>query len=159
MKKILFLAFFISKIAFSQESTLKNPEINNDSSEVPFAEIEQVPIYKGCSKNFNNVQLKKCMSDGISKHITKKFNLNVAKGLGLPDGKVRINVIFKINKKGEVVDIKTKAPHSELEKEAYRVVKMIPKLKAPGYQKGKPVIVPYSLPLIFNIDNSKYKKK
>ena len=148
MKKLILIAFFI----------ISNVLVAQDDYEVPFAIVEQVPIYKGCDKNLSNAQLKKCMSNGITKHVIKNFNINVAKGLGLPDGKVRINVIFKVNKKGKIEDIRTRGPHPKLEEEAYRVVKLIPKLK-PGYQKGKAVIVPYSLPLIFNIDNSKYRKK
>ena len=38
------------------------------------------------------------MSDAISKHVVQNFNSDMASRLGLPDGLVRINVIFKINK-------------------------------------------------------------
>ena len=149
MKNSLLAFFFISSsLLFAQ-----------DAYEVPFSVVEQVPIYKGCNKKLSNAELKKCMSNGITKHIIKNFNIGVAKDLGLPDGRVKINVIFKVNKDGKIKGIKATGPHPKLEKEAYRVVKLIPKLTKPGYQKGKPVTVPYALPLIFNIDNSLYKKK
>lgn len=126
-------------------------------NEVAFAVIDKVPIYKGCNKKWSNSALKKCMSEKVVKHVVKHFNINVANGLGFPDGKVKINVIFKVNNKGDVTGIKASGPHSKLEEEAIRVIKLLPKFK-PGMQDGKAVTVPYALPLIFNIDNSKYKK-
>ncbi len=128
-----------------------------DDNEVPFAIVEQVPIYKGCNKKLSNIELKKCMSNGIAKHLVKNFNISVAKDLGLPDGKVKINIVFKVDKNGKIKDIKATGPHQKLEEEAFRVINLIPKLTKPGYQKGKPVTVPYMLPLVFNIDNSLYK--
>ncbi|MCP4143052.1 MAG: hypothetical protein GY755_22640, partial [Chloroflexi bacterium] len=132
-------------------------ELNSD--EVPFAVIEQVPVYKGCNKKLSNTELKKCMSDKISKHVVKNFNIKLAGSLGLHDGVVRVNVIFKIDKEGNITGIRSRAPHSKLEKEAIRVITLIPKMDKPGYQKGKPVIVPYSLPIKFNLDSSKQLSK
>ena len=59
--------------------------------------------------------------------------------------------MFKIDKEGNIIDIKARAKHPNLEKEAIRVISLLPKLIKPGYQRGKPVIVPYSLPIIFNV--------
>ena len=39
-----------------------------------------------------------------------------------------------------------------LEKEAQRVINLLPKMK-PGKQRGKAVIVPYSLPIIFQVQD------
>jgi protein TonB len=39
-----------------------------------------------------------------------------------------------------------------LEKEAARVINLLPKMK-PGKQRGKSVIVPYSLPIIFVVQD------
>jgi len=116
--------------------------------EVPFAVIESVPEYPGCERG-SNAEKRKCMSDKIAKFIQRRFNTDLALGLGLY-GKQRISVIFKIDKKGDINDIKVRAPHPTLEEETIRVIKMLPKLK-PGIQKGKPVIVPYSLPITFTI--------
>jgi len=159
MKYIFFLFFLaFSTVTFSQ-SEQKNIEITEDSDEVLFAVIEEVPIYKGCAKSLENKSRKKCMSEGISNHVIRNFNLKIAKNLGLPDGIARISVIFKINKEGKVVDIRTRAPHPKLEEEAIRVIKLIPQMERAGYQRGKPVTVPYSLPIIFEIDNTKYLSK
>jgi len=124
---------------------LEIEEVEEDI-EVPFSVIENVPIFPGCDKG-NNAERRKCMSQKITKFVQKEFNVNIARNLGLY-GRQRISVIFKINKKGNVVGVRARAPHPNLKKEAIRVVNMIPKMK-PGMQLGKAVIVPYSLPIIF----------
>ena len=118
--------------------------------EVPFAVIENVPVFPGCDKG-NNDAKKKCMSDKITKFVQKKFNTDLAGDLGL-SGRQRINVIFKIDKKGDIVGIRSRAPHPALEKEAARVIRLLPKMK-PGKQRGKAVTVPYSLPIIFQVQD------
>jgi len=129
--------------------TNKTPILNlidGDNVEVSFSTVNNVPIFPGCDKG-NNAERRKCMSQKITKFVQKEFNVNIARNLGLY-GRQRISVIFKINKKGNVVGVRARAPHPNLKKEAIRVVNMIPKMK-PGMQLGKAVIVPYSLPIIF----------
>lgn len=118
--------------------------------EVPFAVIENVPVYPGCEKG-NNAKKKACMSEKISKFVQKKFNTELAGELGL-SGKQRISVIFKIDKNGNITGVRSRAPHPRLEKEAARVINMLPKMK-PGKQRGKAVIVPYSLPIVFQVQD------
>ena len=62
--------------------------------EVPFAVIENVPIFPGCEKEKGNNAKKDCMSAKIAKFVNKKFNTDLAGDLGL-SGKQRISVIFK----------------------------------------------------------------
>jgi protein TonB len=116
--------------------------------EVPFSVIENVPEYPGCEKG-SNADKRKCMSDKIAKFVQRKFNTDLAGDLGL-SGKQRINVIFKIDKNGNVTGVRSRAPHPRLEKEAARVINLLPKMK-PGRQRGKPVVVPYSLPITFKV--------
>ena len=118
--------------------------------EVPFAVIENVPEYPGCERG-SNAEKRKCMSNKIAKFVQRKFNTDLAGDLGL-SGRQRISVIFKIDKKGNVVGVRSRAPHPRLEKEAARVINMLPKMK-PGRQRGKPVIVPYSLPITFQVQD------
>ena len=118
--------------------------------EVPFAVIENVPVFPGCEGG-NNEDKKKCMSDKIQQFVSKKFNTELASDLGL-SGRQRINVIFKIDKTGNITGIKARAPHPGLEKEAARVIGLLPKMQ-PGKQRGKPVTVPYSLPIVFQVQD------
>ncbi|GAA0735347.1 MULTISPECIES: energy transducer TonB [Flavobacteriaceae] len=119
--------------------------------EVPFAVIENVPVFPGCENESGNNAKKQCMSEKISKFVNKKFNTDLAGELGL-SGRQRINVIFKIDKSGNITNIMARAPHPGLEKEAKRVIGLLPKMK-PGKQRGKAVTVPYSLPILFQVQD------
>jgi len=118
--------------------------------EVPFAVIENVPVFPGCESG-NNEAKKACMNEKMSKFISSKFNTDLAGDLGL-SGVQKINVFFKIDKTGEIVDIKARAPHPRLEQEAIRVVGLLPKM-LPGKQRGKAVRVPYYLPIKFQVQD------
>lgn len=120
--------------------------------EVPFSVIENVPIFPGCEKEKGNNAKKKCMSEKVQKLVNRKFNKELASDLGLPPGKKRIFVSFKIDKSGNVVQVGARGPHPGLEKEAKRVIGLLPKMK-PGKQRGKAVIVPYSLPIVFQVQD------
>jgi protein TonB len=125
-------------------------EEEDEDIEIPFHVIENVPVFPGCEKG-NNAAKKKCMSTKIAKFVNRKFNTDLASDLGL-SGKLRINVIFKIDRTGNIVGVQARAPHPGLEKEATRVIKLLPKMK-PGRQRGKAVTVPYSLPIIFQVQD------
>lgn len=89
------------------------------------------------------------MSEAIQKHVQRNFNVGVAVSLGFKD-RQRINVIFRINKEGNISDIQSGGAHPRIEEEANRVIALLPKMK-PGIQRSKAVTVPYSLPIIFTI--------
>ena len=134
-------------------STNKTPILNlidGDNVEVSFSTVENVPIFPGCDKG-DNAERRKCMSQKITKFVQRKFNTDLAGDLGL-SGRQRISVIFKIDKTGDVVGVRARAPHPRLVKEAQRVINLLPKMK-PGKQRGKAVIVPYSLPIIFQVQD------
>jgi protein TonB len=126
-------------------------EAPDEDIEVPFAVIENVPVFPGCENEKGNNAKKKCMSDKISQFVNKKFNTELASELGL-SGKQRISVIFKIDKNGNITNVRARAPHPGLEKEAVRVIGLLPKMQ-PGKQRGKAVTVPYSLPILFQVQD------
>jgi len=122
---------------------------------IPEGLIENAPIYPSCENVLGFKNQKKCMSENVAKHVLENFNTMLAARLGL-EGMQKIYVIFKIDKTGDVTCIRARAPHTKLEVEAIRVIKKLPKMK-PGMQRGKPVIVPYSLPIIFMVQGKKKK--
>lgn len=128
-------------------SVTETTEIEEKES-IPFSVIDEVPLFPGCTGD--NEERKACMSSEITTLVSKNFNTGLAKELDL-SGRQRIMVQFKIDDTGNVVDVKARAPHPDLETEAVRVVKMLPKME-PGKQKGKSVAVLYSLPIIFEIE-------
>ena len=129
---------------------VKVEEVEEDI-EVPFAVIENVPVFPGCEKEKSNAAKKQCMSDKITQIVNKNFNTELAGELGL-SGQMRINVIFKIDKNGNITNVQARAPHPGLEKEAKRVIGKIPQMQ-PGKQRGKAVVVPYSLPILFKVQD------
>ena len=66
-------------------------------------------------------------------------------------------IAFKINNKGNVVNIKVKkVPHPRIEKEVVRVMKMLPTMK-PGRQRGRAIGVSYNFPLTFIVEEKSKK--
>ena len=124
--------------------------------EVPFAVIEQVPLFPGCESLSTNEEQKDCMSKEISMYVNKNFNASIGKENGLK-GKQLINVIFKINSEGNISDVRSRAAHPVLEAEAVRVIKSLPKM-IPGTHEGKAVTVLYSLPIIFQVADDEPKE-
>ncbi|PKP24653.1 MAG: hypothetical protein CVU03_11540 [Bacteroidetes bacterium HGW-Bacteroidetes-2] len=111
--------------------------------------VERVPVFPGCEALNNNKERIGCLSKEIGIIINKKFDKNLASDLGLV-GEQRIYISFTINKLGEVADVKVRAPHPRLEKEAFKVIHYIPKM-IPGMQSNRNVDVLFSLPIIFTI--------
>jgi hypothetical protein len=156
---ILISSSIISIQAQNDTSTLEESEEKSkeafkkktDELTVPFSVIENVPIYPGCDINSSNTEKKECMSSKIAEFIGTHFNNNIAKNLGLEPGVSRIIAVFNISKTGTITDIRVRADHAKLEEETIRVLKLIPKLTSPGLVNGEPVVVPYSLPIRFQV--------
>lgn len=115
---------------------------------VPFAVIDKVPTFPGCSGE--NTESKKCFNQSLVKFVQENFDTKLAENLGLK-GVQKIYVQFKIGKSGAIEEVKARAPHPQLKEEANRVVNALPTM-IPGEHKGKPVSVLYSLPIKFKIE-------
>ncbi len=134
------------KVYTSVQEYLDETADENDLA-VPFAAIDKVPAYPGCSGD--NEALKQCFSERISAFVGENFNTKLGNDLGLM-GRQRIVVQFKIDKSGNIVRATAKAAKPELEAEALRVVSLLPQM-LPGEQDGKKVSVIYSLPIVFEV--------
>lgn len=116
--------------------------------EVPFAVVEQVPIFPGCEGIKDNNELKKCFETKIINHVKEHFKYpETASDLGV-SGKVY--VFFQVDSKGKIAGVKSRGPDDSLINEAERIVKLLPKM-TPAMQRGTPVKVPYSLPIMFKL--------
>ena len=62
----------------------------------------------------------------------------------------RVFVQFVIDKDGSIVGVRTRGPDKNLEKEAQRIIGKLPKM-TPGKQRGRPVRVPFSIPITFKL--------
>ena len=144
---LLIITLILSSFSFSQE------KLNNISDE----SIERVPIFPGCNENLSNHGLQFCMSQNFSNIILKNFDSTLAKDIKTPEKFIKLLITFVINKNGEVENINTETPYSILKSEAIRVIKLFPKL-TPGWQRGKFVSVPYSLPIRLEVNNDTKKQ-
>lgn len=124
-------------------------EVEEIIEDMPFALIEKAPVFPGCEGSESG--LKKCFEEKIKKHIAKEFNKNLAGNLGLSSGMKRISVLFKIDKTGNIVNVRSRAPHKALQDEAIRVIKTLPKM-IPGKYEGKNIGVMYSVPIVFKVE-------
>ena len=135
--------------AVQVEEIFEVEEVEEVVEDVPFAIIEEVPIFPGCTGT--RQQKSDCLNDKIKKHVTRKFNGDLAGELGLSPGKKKIWVVFRIDPKGNITEINARAPHPRLRDEAIRVTKTLPKM-TPGKQRGVPVGMKYTLPIVFSVE-------
>lgn len=134
------------KVYTSVQEYLDETADENDLA-VPFAAIDKVPAYPDCAGD--NEAMKKCFTERITAFVGENFNTKIGNDLNL-SGRQRIAVQFKIDKTGNIVDVKARAPKPELEAEAIRIVQKLPQMQ-PGEQDGKKVSVIYSLPIVFEV--------
>lgn len=140
----------------TDDPTVDNPPIEIDLGNletpepVDFYAVEEAPLFPGCSASSSKDERKQCMSDKIQRLVSKKFDADLGADLGL-QGKHRVFVEFRVGSDGEITGIRTRGPHPALEREAERVVKLIPTMQ-PGKQRGVPVEVIYKLPITLRVD-------
>lgn len=120
--------------------------------ELPFAVIEDIPVFPGCEGVPKNKRMD-CFNEKMAAHINKHFSFpqraqeNGSQGV--------VSVQFVIDKQGNVTDILTrgrgiKSDANLLEAEAKRIISKLPKF-TPGKQRGKAVGVKYGLPINFKL--------
>jgi len=113
--------------------------------DVPFAVIEDVPVFPGCEGAKDK---RACFNEMIQKHIVKNFRYpEIAQEMGVQG---RVNVMFTIQKDGSIGNIRYRGPDKNLEAEALRIIEKLPRM-TPGKQRGRAVRVPFSIPITFKL--------
>ena len=118
--------------------------------EIPFTKIEFAPEFPGCKGT--TLEKKQCFSEKVRKIVQRNFNTDLAQDLGLSAGKKRVNVQFVVDKEGNIIDIQARGTHKRLEKEAKRVIKLLPKMK-PARQGHSFAKVRFGLPIVFMVED------
>lgn len=147
---------FIQSTEMNQETEINAPIISADDImvdeveeeiTVPFAVIEDVPIFPGCEQVAKE-ERRACFEQKIQEHVKKNFKYpEIALEMGI-QGKVHVQ--FIINVDGNITNIKTRGPDRLLENEAERIIATLPKMTA-GKQRGRSVKVPFSIPVTFKL--------
>ena len=118
-----------------------------DDIEVPFAVIEDVPIFPGC-ESVSKSQRRACFQEQMNKHIRKNFRYpDIAQEMGI-QGRVYVN--FILSRDGSITNMRMRGPDKNLENEAARIIGRLPRM-TPGRQRGVPVKVPFSIPITFRL--------
>ena len=132
-----------------QEEIVEEVEVVEEDLDldVPFAIIEDVPLFPGCERVAKSKR-RECFQEKIQQHIRKNFRYpEIAQEMGIQG---RVFVQFTISKNGSITGIRTRGPDKNLEKEADRIISKLPRM-TPGKQRGRPVRVPFSVPITFKL--------
>jgi protein TonB len=114
--------------------SVKSSESNDDSGEIPYVVVEEMPIFPGGD-------------EALLKYIADNTKYPEASKNQKTEGKVIVR--FCVTAKGGVTLISIlKSVSPELDAEAVRVVQTLPAFK-PGRQSGKDVPVWYMVPITF----------
>ena len=126
MKK-LFLLFFVFTSFFLQSQNVES--------------YEKSPVFPDCETQPIE-ELKTCFNNKINQHIFKSFKVPQI----VSDDKYRgnVQVLFEVDKEGNIKTIFIDAVYDELKIETKRVFDELPKI-TPGTYNGKPTFVQYSL--------------
>ena len=121
--------------------TMESDEINCDTpdsgEEIPFQLVETKPTFQGGDAN--------AFSKWVNSQLVYPDKAKEDKIAG------RVVLSFKVDTDGTVRDVRVlRGAHEMLDAEAVRVISASPKWE-PGRQKGEPVAVTYTFPVIFQL--------
>lgn len=133
MIRVFFIIVFSCFFSFSQNKTSV------------FDKIEEVPVYPGCEKAKNK---RSCANTKIQEHIIRNFRYPKEAQKKKIQGKVYVQ--FYVGVGGYIDNIRVRARHEILEKEAKRIISLLPRFE-PGKIDGEAVRVPMSVPITFRL--------
>ena len=116
--------------------------------------FDKGPSYEGC-QNENNVIAQECTSRKLAQFIIENFKINLIK-----TSKYKIidmNLFFKINKSGKIIDVKIKSNiddsqlHNNIKNEISRILNSADNLN-PAIYRGQRTTAYYSLPVKINLN-------
>ncbi|WP_117883919.1 energy transducer TonB [Aureibaculum luteum] len=111
---------------------------------------ESPPTFKGSTAK-TSYEKKEEFTKKINEFVLSKFDTTLTSTLNLKEGKHRIIATFKIDKNGEVQELKVFAPHNKLKEEIVRIINELPQFK-PATQRNRPVPINYTLPITFMVE-------
>ena len=133
--RLFFIAVLFSFFGMSQ----------NELETIEIDELSEVPVYPGCENIRNKT---KCLQENIQRHIVRNFKYPKEAKKKKIQG--RVFVQFYIGVGGYIDNIRARGPHEILEKEAKRIISLLPRF-VPGKIEGEAVRVPMSLPISFRL--------
>ena len=133
----------------AQGSITVVPNVEEEKIELPFAVIEDKPLFQEC-KNVPRSEQMSCFKEHLDKHVKNNFRYpQAALDMGIEG---RVNVSFRINTDGTISILGVRGTDRILEDEAKRIISSIPKL-IPGKQRDKPTAVTFAYPINFKLSH------
>ena len=126
----------------SEKTVFEKSGIIREKKEISFMSIDKAPTFPGCEKGDRD-----CFSKMLQQHFTREFDMKIVNKLGLSSGKKRIFIGFKVDEKGNIIDVKARAPHKKITEEVLKAMGSLPKM-IPGEHNGEHVPVKYSIPFV-----------
>ena len=119
------------------------------AQELPFAVVDEVPIFKGC-EGFDKSAQFDCFQKEMANHIRQNFTYPKEALENNIEGRVQVEYI--INTTGNVELLRVKGPENTqvLEEEARRIINLLPQF-IPGKQRGKAIAVRHVVPITFRM--------
>ncbi len=139
MKQVLYILLF----TFLTISGSNAQELTENSN-YPFVAVHKAPLLPDCESK--NDKSKDCFSNWIKELFAQNFDTNIVKQIDAPKGRLKIIVLFVLNRKGGLEAIRVRTPYDEIKKEAKRILAFIPSF-TPAEYDGKPVRMEYMLPI------------
>lgn len=112
-------------------------------------EVDNLPEFINTPATLSRNEKQNYLNKRMNAFVSKYFNVDVAKGKGF-SGTQKVYVNFKIDKKGIIKDIKVRGTDVSIEKEAIRVVKLLPQF-IPAKHGNRTEEFNYSLPIILKL--------
>jgi hypothetical protein len=126
-------------------------EVNYEEQPHSWYSVDEKPNFVDAPKDLTDKEIKDYFNKRMSDFVTEHFNTDTTVNLGL-SGRQRVITRFTIDEYGNVKDILARGPHVSFEKEAKRVIELLPQF-IPGKYDGENVEITYDLPIIFNIED------
>lgn len=152
----LFIVNLTGSLAFTQEDSSTIRTIETNSNMDVYKVVEEMPRFPGCESELETSRQKdKCAKEKLLDYIyANQLYPEKSRELGIEGMSV---VQFIIDTSGYVCNVEiVRSINEEIDEEAIRIVRNMNTLNErwrPGHQKGKKVLVKYTLPIKFKIDN------
>ena len=112
--------------------------------------IEKSPRFKA-AKNLSDKKSKEDFYKKIKKFVRENLDEKFTQNLGLTERKYKVFTQFVIDKTGNIIDIRVRAPHPELKIKIIKILEKLPQF-IPGKQGGKVVKTKYTVPITFIVE-------
>ena len=111
--------------------------------------LDEGPVFPGCEQAEDQ---KKCFQEKFLEHF--RNHLQYPKRAKEEGVEARVMTFFVIDKKGQIVQLRTRSPRPDFDEEVRRIFKTLPSI-GPGKVDGKAVDVPFAIPIEFKLSDSK----